>query len=566
MLKIFQKALALLFALIAIKIFPSFAAITDEQILENAKQMEKIIIEGMKKIGIPAVAISIARKDKILYYNAFGETTLPDNGPSPVSAKTLFPVSSVSKNVTAILVGALVDEGKIAFEDKVRKYYPEFFICNEWLSNEFTIRDLISHSSGLKHFSADSLLKGGYEIPIVLNAFRYLKQTPGKFRRYYGYQNVVYGIVGYVLESATGKKYEDLVEEYIFSKMDMKNSSAIRIDAESSRIGHFKYMLSRFFYDKSKIGFFQALLKLVGSIFTHEPKEIVTSHSRYLDNILPLEQVGFFHKFPATSGISFSAEDYSKWISMLANKGTYNGKQIVSEKTFSQLTSNISEIKNIKDDDATFVKSRYSEKGMYYGMGFFKSRYFDNGKNGRDIIYHMGGIYGATAFIAVSPSDDLAAGVVCNLGGVAQTMFCEYMVNQFFDLCFGFSKIDWIQADIDRKNYYQSRHDYFHKNLSERNPSPMEKPEKYVGTYSNEMYGDIKVSKKDDNLIISNGIRSARLDHVNGDTFSFSGKDMTLVYFDNNEYAWFFRDEENNISSANFSCFDENKAEFVKIK
>lgn len=563
MLKLFQK-ISIIFALIIVYAFPTLSEITDAEILVNAKKMEKIIIDGMAKIKIPAAVLSISRGNKPLYSKAFGQTTIPENHPKQISSKTLFPVSSVTKNVTAILVGALVDDGKLSFDDKVRKYYPEFFISNEGLSNEFTIRDLISHSSGFKHFSADTLFKANFDNEKILEIFKYLKQKPEEFRKVYAYQNIIYGIVGIVMEKATGEKYEDLMQKYIFDKMDMKNSSAIRLDAESSKFGYFKYLLSRFSHDKNKLGFFRASLNLITKTISHESKEVVTSHSRYIDTIIPLEQIGFFQKFPSTAGISLSAEDFSKWLAMLANKGSFNEKQIVSTKTFSQLASNIAEIKDLKEDDLTFVKSRFSRDGMYYGMGMFKSKYFDNGKNARDIIYHMGGIYGSTAFLAVSPSDDLAVGVTCNLGGVAQTLFCEYMVNQFLDLSFGFSKIDWVQAEIDRKNFYQNKQHEFEKNLTEKNPTPMEEFENYIGTYSSEIYGDITVSNEGENLVISNGIRSTKLNHINGSIFSFPSKDMMSVFFDEDEYISFFKDENGKINSFYISCFDENKTTFNK--
>lgn len=566
MLKQIQKKFISYFLSIAFLIISSVcqAEVSDEELLENAKKMEKIIEEGLEKIHIPAAVLSVSRANKPLYFKAFGKTTIPSNNPKNVTEHTIFPVSSVSKNVTAILVGALVDDGKIAFEDKVRKYYPEFFVCNEELSNEFTIMDLISHSSGFEHFSADTLFKAGYDNDKVLNAFRFLKQRPGDFRRHYGYQNIIYGIVGIVIEKATGEKYEDLLKKYVFDKMGIEDSSAVRIDAEESKWGYFKYLLSRFPHDKKKLGSFKASLDLVIKPLHHNTKQVATSHSRYIEEILPLDPIGIYQKFAATSGVNFSAKDFAKWLAMLANKGTYNGTQIVSLKTFEKLSSKIAEVIDIKDSDPTFVKERYSRDNLYYGMGMFTGTYFDNGNNGHKIIFHMGGIYGSTAFIAYCPDDNIAVGVACNLGGVAQTLFCEYMVNQFLDLSFGFSKIDWVQKDIDRKLTFRKKQAQFAKNLSEKNPTPMEELKEYEGTYTSELYGDITVSAKDGTLIISNGIKSAKLTNVNGSIFSFPSKDMSFIFFDENEYISFFKDDSGKINSFYISCFDENDTRFTK--
>ncbi|MDR3224028.1 MAG: serine hydrolase [Holosporales bacterium] len=540
------------------------AKLTDAELLEKAKTMEQIIADGIKKVKIPGATLVVARNGKMTHMAVLGKTTLDSNNPEPITKTTLFPISSITKNITAILVGSLVDEGIISFDDKVRKYLPDFFVTNEELSNEFTILDLISFRSGFKNFSADSLFRAGYGKQKCLDAFKYLKQKPGEYRKYYGYQNVIFGVVGDVIEKATGEKYEDLVKKYIFDKMDMKTSSAIRLDFETSRVGHFKYLLSRFSHDKVRLGFFKAAWNLILDPFKFTPKKKVISHSRYVDEVIPLEEVGIFHTFSATSGISFSAEDFAKWVEMLISKGSYRGQQIVSQKTFEFLATPKVTMKKVKDDDYTFIKSRYVREGLSYCSGMFKTKYGDEGKNAKEILFHMGGIYGACAFFAVAPQDDFSVGVIINFGGTAITLFPEYMVNQCLDLCFGFSKIDWVQKEIERKDYYKQKQRSYRADLSEKNPTPMEKPEKYVGTYKSDMYGKIKVTEADGKLYISNGIKSAKLAHINGSMFEFPSKDMCFVAFDESEYASFFKDEYGNTNSLYLSCFDENNAIFQK--
>lgn len=536
--------------------------ISDGEILEKIPGIEKVIIDGLEKIKIPGAILAISRKDKVLYCKAFGKTALSGYQPKDADTQTLFSVSSVSKNITAVLVGALVDEGKIAFSDKVRKYYPEFFIGNEELSNEFTIQDLISHSSGLKHFSADTLFKAGYDNEKILRAFRYLKQKPGEFRKYYGYQNIVYGIVGIVLERATGKKYEDLVQEYIFDKMGMNNSSAIRLDAESSKIGYFNYLVSRFLYDCRRLGVVKACWNLIAKTVAHKSKKVADIHSKYIDETVHLDHDNFYHKFPATSGISLSAEDFAKWLQMLANRGTYNGKQIVSKGTFSKLISDIVTVKGIKDHDVTFVKSRYPREDMHYGMGFFNAKYADNGKNPHRIFFHMGGIRGSTAFFALSLNDNIAVGVACNLGGVAMTRFCEYAVHAALDRIYKFSNIDWIEEDVKCIKYYRDKGKNYIENVIKRIPVAMEKPESYAGTYTSDLYGDITISLEEGELMISNGIRRAKLRNVNGDTFAFKSMDLMYSFYEEDEYIYFMKDEYGRITSCELPCFNENKTIF----
>ncbi|MDR1365072.1 MAG: serine hydrolase [Holosporales bacterium] len=565
MLKFF-KALAILLRF-GVCVAVCNAQPSDEELLEKAKAMETIIIDGIDKLGIPGAAFVVSRNGKVIYSGGFGNTTIASNlfhNPELVTEKTVFPVSSLTKNITAILVGALVDAGMLSFSDKVRKYLPDFFIANEELSAEFTVLDLISHRSGLKHFSADSLLQAGYEPDEIVRALRFMKQKPGEFRKKYGYQNVVFGIIGFVIEQATGRKYEDLVKEYIFDKMGMDFSSAIRLSAETGRFGHFKHMLSRFSHDRQRLGLWNAVINLGRSALSHKPKNIVVGHFKNGDKVIPLEEIGMFHKFPATSGVSLSAQDFAKWIEMLASGGTYRGTQIVSKETFKTLTSAMAEVKNIKDDDYSFIKSRYKREGMSYCAGIYRGVYFDNGKNEREILFHMGGIYGAASFLAVVPSEDIAVGVVVNVGGVSITLFAEYMVHQYLDMCLGYSKIDWVQKDIERRDYYKERQASYRASLAERNIAPMQDVGHYIGTYHAEIYGDVVATEERGELWLTNGIRKVRLRHLNGDTFEFPCMELMFCAFDADETATFIEDEYGNISALYLSGLSENDTIFKR--
>jgi CubicO group peptidase (beta-lactamase class C family) len=538
----------------------------DSKIKECAEKMDKIIKNGLKETGIPGCAFVVARKDKIIHVSAIGKTTVDSKSPTEVTNSTVFPISSVSKNFTAVLVGALVAEGKLHWNDKVRKYLPDFFISTEELSQEMTITDLISHSSGFKHFVVDSLFAGNYDKAKIMRALRFIKQKPGEFRKYYGYQNIIFGIIGDVLEKATGEKFEDLVQKYIFNKMGMIESSAIRTDYIDSKYGQFKYLLSRFGHDKEKFGFFKAVWRLISLPLTYKPQHVVIGHSRFKGTIEQRPCIGIFHKFPATSGINVSANDLAKWVSMLANGGNFNGATIIPKEVFDKLTSPVVMAKTLKDDDLTFVKSRYDKDSVGYGIGTFKAVYSDNGKNGRTIIFHMGGIYGAAAFFAISLEDDLGVAMVCNFGGTSHTLFAQYMVHQFLDLCFSFTKIDWLDLEINKRQFIRKRQDYYHKELLEKNPTPMGPHEDYVGKFTNEMYGDVTISSDGDNLIFSNGLNKTILKHANGDTFTFPCKNICPHYFDTDEYLSVMRDQSGKVESIYVSCFSENNSTFKKAE
>jgi CubicO group peptidase (beta-lactamase class C family) len=536
----------------------------DSAVKKHAESMEIILKKGLKKTGIPGCAFVVARKDKVIHVATYGMTTIQSNSPTPITNNTAFPVSSITKNITAVLVAALVMNDKIHWKDRVRKYLPKFFMTSEELSKEMTIEDLISHSSGYKHFSADTLLAANYDKDKILNAFRYLKQKPGEYRKSYGYQNVIFGIIGDVLEAATGEKYEDLLKKYVFDKVGMNGASAIRTDFIDSKFGCFKYLLSRFDHDKTKDGFGPTLWKLISLPLSYKSQHVVTVHSVYKGVVKPLPCIGFFQKFPATSGVNLTASDFAKLLAMLANGGSINGTMVISPKEFSKITSKISHAKNLKEEDVTFVKSRFDQDQIYYGIGMFNGMYSNNGKDKRVLLFHMGGIYGSSAFFAIDQETDVAVGVICNLGGVSQTLFAEYMVLQFLDKCSSIKDIDWLQAELNRKQVTRKRASDFGDNLREKNPTPARDLKSYCGTYETDIYGKITVSLDGGALVLNNGINKTTLDHVNGDIFSFHCKQLCPQFFDADEFVAFRETGEGDIEEVYITCFSENDSVFLR--
>ncbi len=536
------------------------AVLTEQQIESARKQMVSVIPNGLKKCKIPGGVLVVVKHDKI-YITPFGYTDA--NKKTTITSDTLFPISSGSKNVTAFLVGALVDAGKLSWENKVRKYDKDFFIHSEEFSKELTIKDLISHCSGFKHFAGDSLWAGGYSKQQTINAFEYFKQIPGDFRKYYGYQNVFFGLIKTVLEKVTGEKYEDLVRKYLFNKMDMKNASAIRLGYETSRWGHIKYLSSRFNYDKKRLGLWGALINYVKEIFTFKPKAGVTGHAYYKDGIVELPEVGYFHIYPATSGIAFSATEFAKWIQMLLSKGKYGNNTVVAQETFKKITTPVVNMKKIKPTDDTFTIDRFPREDLHYGIGTFIAKYADNGKNPKNILFHMGGTYGAASYFVICPEEDIGVGMIINLGGTSHTLFAEYMCNYFMDLCFGYSKKDWVQAEIDRQQKYKQ---IVSKNIATllEYSTPMASSQKYEGTFESDIYGELTFSNKNGKIILSNGIKSVELTHVNGNIFSFHDKELLINFSNVDEYVVFYPDANGDFNTCRVTCFGEENTIFKR--
>jgi CubicO group peptidase (beta-lactamase class C family) len=104
---------------------------------------------------VPGLSIGIVQNDSITYLKGYGTREIRTD--KAVNENTLFAIGSISKSFTALTLGILVDEGKIKWDDKAISYLPYFELYDPYVTAIFTIRDLLTHRSGLKDVSGGTL-------------------------------------------------------------------------------------------------------------------------------------------------------------------------------------------------------------------------------------------------------------------------------------------------------------------------------------------------------------------------------------------------------------------------
>ena len=118
---------------------------TSESLI-NFAEFDAYVEKSMQDWLVPGAAVAIVKDGKIVHLKTYGVRSLATK--KPVTPDTIFYLASLTKGFTAAVISRLVDEGKIQWDDKVRKYFPDFKIADEQASAEFTIEDLLSHRSG----------------------------------------------------------------------------------------------------------------------------------------------------------------------------------------------------------------------------------------------------------------------------------------------------------------------------------------------------------------------------------------------------------------------------------
>ncbi|HCW06039.1 MAG TPA: serine hydrolase, partial [Cytophagales bacterium] len=162
----------------------------------TSKAIDELTERSMKAFDVPGIAVAVIKDGKIIHSKGYGVRSL--NTKEKVDENTLFGIASNSKAFTAATLGILVDEGKIKWDDKVRQYIPEFKLYSPFVTEEFTLRDLLTHRSGLGLGAGDLMFfpdSSDFTIKDVIYNLRFLKAV-SSFRTKYDYDNNLYIVAG----------------------------------------------------------------------------------------------------------------------------------------------------------------------------------------------------------------------------------------------------------------------------------------------------------------------------------------------------------------------------------
>ena len=153
----------------------------------DLRSFDAYAAKAMKDWKVPGMAIAIVRNDSVVFAKGYGVRKLGD--PTPVDPHTVFAIGSSTKAFTSATVAMLVDDGKMKWDAPLTTYRPGFRMYDPYASRELTVRDALSHRSGLTR--GDFMwYAANYSRDEVLRRLRYLKPS-WSFRSNFGYQNMM---------------------------------------------------------------------------------------------------------------------------------------------------------------------------------------------------------------------------------------------------------------------------------------------------------------------------------------------------------------------------------------
>jgi CubicO group peptidase (beta-lactamase class C family) len=435
--------------------------------------LNRYIEEARQYWEVPGMSVAIVKDGEVLLAKGYGERELGSS--QAVNKNTIFNIGSTTKAFTAVLIGMLVDEGKLDWDDKVVDHMPEFQLEDPYVTREVRVKDLLSHNTGLGN--ADYLWASTQMTQReILERLRHLPLSY-PLRGGYTYQNIMYHAAGLLIEKKTGISWEENMQSKIFDRLGMTNTYP---DKELSQV----------------------------------QRNRSTAH-HYVDGaITPIED--FNCDSIAAAGATWSSiSDMAKWSMFLLDSAKVDGQRLLKEKTWMELFKPQA---IIPQDQFYPTVALTQPKWTTYGLGFFQHEY-----EGKNLDFHTGSLPGTIAMIGLMHEEKLG---YYFLGNLDHAEVRHALMYQVFDMLGNTgARHDWSK---EMKALYDGLDERSRKSraaLEARRvtgTSPSKSLTDYAGSYGHPVWGNIRIAEQDGKLMVrQDGQESGYLQHWHYDTFQW---------------------------------------------
>ncbi len=420
--------------------------------------------ELLAKWNLQGFSIGIIKDGKVIVSGGYGKR----NDTDPVDENTLMPIGSATKSFTALILGMLVDEGKVSWDTPVINYIPSFKLYDSYVTAHVTLRDLLSHRTGVAAYDAQSI----YPVPEVrsemIPMLEYL-QPQYDFRAGFKYSNQMVMLAGCVAEAVTGKSWEELVKERILTPLGMNDTVFTIAEMEEN--------------ENRSLGY------------------IATPQGNMAQPYLSLKAVN-----PA-GGIVSNAKDMLKYVQFQLGDGSWEGKKLVEKATLDEMHK-----PQVLGSPYLFSLDEITE--TTYGLGWFTDLY-----RGNRMCSHGGNTLGFSALMTLLPCENLGVIVLSN----GTTNFLPNAITyQILDDYLCAEEKDWtasINAVLGPLFAGMAAGMQAKEAARVQGTSPSLPLSQYAGVYQSEGFGTITVACGEQGLTLQWDTYQGILSHYHYDVF-----------------------------------------------
>ena len=447
---------------------PLFSITLFSQSLENKiRTLDHYIENALTVWNPPGLAVTVVKDGEIIFKKGYGVTNIETQ--RPVNVNTLFGCMSTTKAFTATGLAMLVDDGKLKWDDHVIDYLTDFQLSDPYITRELTIRDLLTHRSGIGNtdylwswmtISGDS----------ALYKMRDVKPTYS-LRSSFIYQNLMYLAAGKVIEKVSGQSWESFLKERIYNPLGMHETFAT--------------------------------YKMV-----KDKENKADAHISLEEKTIKIDQLIADEIGPAGSMWS-SINDMGKWIQFLLNNGILEGDTLISTKNFKEL---FKPQQIIPANEFYPTQKLTKPHWTTYGLGWFQHDY-----KGKMVQFHTGSLPGMVAIAGLIPEENIGVYVMGNLDHVELRHAIMYTV---FDL--------FIDGEISRDWSTEFKALYSQNTAPEEpkkiaNTKPSLPIGEMLGTYKHSQYGTVKITQNKKGIQFNlNNTVIGTLSHWHFDTYQIA--------------------------------------------
>jgi CubicO group peptidase (beta-lactamase class C family) len=429
---------------------------------------DAFISRVMKRVPeIPSVAIVVVKNDEPVFLRAYG---LADKEAGvKANTNTLYYIASSTKSFMAMAAALLDKDGKIKLDDPITKYAAGLPFKTS-IPDKIRVRDLLIHTSGLRNspltfrmaYSGESDEKD--MMRVFADATTYDDARYGK----YAYDNLGYNIYGLLLQRTLNKKWQDLLQEKIFSPLGMNHTTAYVSKARARR-----------------------MVIAESYMFSADTGTVVRSPIAKQDS-----------NMQSAGGMLTSISDVGRWLRLNINDGKLDGKQVIPADIMKSVHAAYTQTTR---EQGPFKGNGTGEYGLGWQIGTYA---------GEKVIYHPGGFPGWSSHISYMPDKKIGVAVFINestVGGDVGNTLATYAY-------------DWLLGTADREEKYASgleagatnygkMKDAWQASVRDRatRKSQLTRPlQDYVGRYRNEQLGNIEITVQQNTL----GLRLGNIETV----------------------------------------------------
>jgi len=442
----------------------------------DAIGVDAILADTLRFWKAPGLAVAIVRDDKVAYLNGAG---VRQQGKSePVTADTVFPIGSLTKAFTATAVGLLIDDGKMTWDDPVRKHVPFFRLADPLADRDVTLRDMLCHRTGIIRHE-NLWYRAPWSVEETVRRLGHL-QPSAPFRSTYLYNNIPYLAAGLAVSSASGSPWQEFVRKRLCEPLHMRQVVFTRSEVLAT------------------------------------PNHAMPHHAERADGVRPIDFYDDDRQIRASGSIKTSARDLANWVRLQLNEGVFEGKQVVSAKVLAE--THLPQI--VAPLDAGLARLAGTTQ-VSYGLGW---RIYDY--RGQQVLEHGGAVDGFRARILLLPRKRMGVVLLTNLD-VREIVLATG--NRLVDQLLQLPPLDWnshYREQLTRED--EAARNELEKKLKSRRPNtrPSRELDAYAGVYEDLAYGTVRVAVDDQDksrLMLRWSSWQIALEHFHFDTFLYHG-------------------------------------------